>query len=84
MDKIFSVKAKQAKVFHDGTSMIVMNRGQTVKVAERFIPGLVAEGVIDAPKGFSETEATTIAKADGGTQVDAGGSLTTGQGSAPA
>lgn len=58
MADTYKVKVLAQKVFHDGTSMIVLNpKNENPEVEHRFISGLVEDGVIEKPKGFKEEEA---------------------------
>lgn len=64
MTDTYKVKVLAQKVFHDGTSMIVLNpKNENPEVEHRFIAQLVEEGIIEKPKGFKvdEPEVTELA-----------------------
>ena len=65
------VTFNKQKVYHDGTSMIVAKAGDKLPVEQRLIAGFVAEGAINAPKGWVEeaAEKDEVAVADGTVQV---------------
>lgn len=70
MADTYKVKVLNQKVFHDGTSMIVLKpKGENPEVEERFIAGLVEEGFIEKPTGWKAPEKAeegeAIASADG-------------------
>lgn len=57
MADTYKVKVNHQKVFHDGTSMIVLKpKGKNPEVPEQFIKMLVDEGAIDPPKGWEAPE----------------------------
>jgi hypothetical protein len=82
MAETYKVKILAQKVFHDGTSMIVLNpkNKDNPEVEYRFIQGLVDEGVIEKPRGFTveAAEVTELAEdADKALVQDGGPALAT-------
>ena len=81
MADTYKVNVLAQKVFHDGTSMIVLNpKNENPEVEHRFIAGLVEEGVIEKPKGFKvdKPEVTELAEdADKALVQDGGPALAT-------
>jgi hypothetical protein len=66
MSETFKVTVLKQKVFHDGTSMVVLKpKGDNPEVAEQFIASFVADGVIEKPKGWKAPVIESIAIADG-------------------
>jgi hypothetical protein len=67
----YKVKVLKQKVFHDGTSMIVLSvKGKSPEIDERFIAGLIEDGCIEQPKGWPTPDAEADAdKAPAATKV---------------
>lgn len=82
MPDFYKVNVKQQAVFHDGTSMIVLQpkteknpSPNNPEVAEQFIARLVADGAIAKPSGWEAPEVVDdggvpVATADGGATVN--------------
>ena len=67
-DRIKGKSAKASLVFHDGTSMVVINQGKPYDVDASFEQKLVDAGVIDADPAKAAKDVQPV-KADGGMQT---------------